>query len=343
MAIQADDGRRTNLELQHVLVTGANGFIGRTLCRRMLAEGWHVRGAIRSLSQKAALPPGIDTVEIGSIGPSTEWDIALEGIDTVVHLAARAHVMGENSVDPNFDYRKINVDGTKHLAQIAQSKRVRRFVFVSSIKVNGEGSADPYTEADQPAPLDPYSISKFEAENELQSMADKTDLEVVILRPPLVYGPEVKANFLRLIKLINRGIPLPLAGVKNHRSMIFIENLVDALFICATHPRAVGNIFLVSDGIDISTPELIQKISSALGKPSRVFALPPGFLRLLGRATGKSGVVSRLCDSLIVDSTKIRTELDWKPPFSMQEGLRETVRWYQQAFRQGRLGRQSDR
>ena len=292
-----------------------------------------MRGAIRSFSQKAALPPGIDIVEIGNIGPSTEWITALEGIDTVVHLAARVHVMDKSTANPITAYREVNVSGTKHLAQTAKSKGVRRFVYVSSIKVNGEERADPYTEADQPAPVDPYGISKFEAEQELHNIADKTGLEVVILRPPLVYGPEVKANFLRLIKLINRGILFPLAGVKNHRSMIYIENLVDALFTCATHPRAAGKIFLVSDGTDVSTPELIQKISSALGKHARVFALPPGLLRLLGRLSGKYEAVSRLLDSLIVDSTKIRTELDWKAPFSMEEGLRETVRWYQQEVR----------
>jgi nucleoside-diphosphate-sugar epimerase len=318
--------------LPNVLVTGANGFIGKALCRRMLAEGWHVRGAVRSLSKKAALPSGMDIVEIGSIGPSTEWETALEGIDTVVHLAARVHVMVESTADPVTAYREINVAGTTHLAQIAKFKEVRRFVYVSSIKVNGEGRPDPYTESDQPAPIDPYGISKFEAEQELQRIAGKTGLEVVIVRPPLVYGPEVKANFLQLIKLINRGIPFPFAGVKNQRSMIFLGNLVDALFICITHPRAAGNTFLVSDGKNVSTPELIQKISLSLGKPARVFALPPGFLRFLGKLAGESEAVSRLLDSLIVDSAKIRTELDWKPPFSMEEGLKETANWYIQAF-----------
>ena len=177
-----------------------------------------------------------------------------------------------------------------------------------------------------------YGISKFEAERELQTIAGKTGLEVVIVRPPLVYGPEVKANFLQLIKLINRGIPFPFAGVKNQRSMIFLGNLVDALLICITHPRAAGNTFLVSDGKNVSTPELIQKISLSLGKPARVFALPPGFLRFLGKLTGKSEAVSRLLDSLIVDSAKIRTELDWKPPFSIEEGLKETANWYFRAF-----------
>ena len=292
-----------------------------------------MRGAVRSRSPKAALAPGMDSVGVGSIGPSTNWETALEGIDTVIHLAARVHIGDESSADPIIEYRRINVEGTRHLAQSAHAQKVRRFVFVSSIKVNGEGRAVPYTEADQPAPVDPYGISKFEAENELTGIADSTGLEVVILRPPLVYGPEVKANFLQLIKLINRGIPFPFAGVRNQRSMIFLENLVDALVMCAIHPAAAGNTFLVSDGKDISTPQLFKMISSALGKPARVFTLPSGFLRLLGKATGRSEDLSRLLDSLTVDSTKIRTILGWEPPFSMEEGLKETVSWYQQTLR----------
>jgi len=319
--------------LQNILVTGANGFIGNALCRRLLAEGWNVRGTIRSASKKALLPPEIDTVEIKSIGPATEWEGALEDIDTVVHLAARVHVMGENAADPIADYRHTNVAGTKRLAQIAEAKNVRRFVYISSIKVNGEGQAVAYRAEDPPAPVDPYSISKLEAEQELLSLADKTGLEVVILRPPLVYGPGVKANFLQLIKLVNRGIPLPLARVSNHRSFIFLGNLVDALVVCIVHPEAAGKTFLLSDAMEISTPELIQKISDALGKSSRLFPCPPDFLRLLGRITGKYKTVSRLLDSLTVDTSKIQSELGWKPPFSMEEGLKETVRWYQQVLR----------
>jgi len=197
-----------------------------------------VRGAVRSAEKKVVLPPGVDSVEIGSIGPSTEWETALEGIDSVVHLAARVHVM--------FSYRNVNVAGTKRLAQMAHSKNVRRFVYVSSIKVNGEGRSDPYTAEDESAPVDPYGISKFEAEQELQSIAGKTGLEVVIVRPPLVYGPEVKANFLQLIKLVDRGIPLPLAGVTNRRSLIFLGNLIDALLNCIVRPKAAGKTFLLS-------------------------------------------------------------------------------------------------
>jgi nucleoside-diphosphate-sugar epimerase len=319
------------LILQNVFVTGASGFIGNAFCRKMLAEGWHVRGAVRSLSKKTALPPGMDIVEIGSIGPSTEWEAALEGIDTVVHLAARVHVVNESSADPISSYRNANVAGTKRLAQIAHSKNVRRFVYVSSIKVNGEGRSAPYTAEDEPAPVDPYGISKFEAEQELQSIAGKTGLELVIVRPPLVYGPEVKANFLQLIKLVDRGIPLPLARVTNRRSLIFLENLIDALLHCIVHPKAAGKTFLLSDGEDLSTPELIQKISSALGRPGRLFPLPSGFLRFLGRLTGKTKAVNRLLESLSLDSSNIRIELNWKPPFSMEEGLKKTADWYLQA------------
>ena len=319
--------------MQNILVTGANGFIGKALCRRMLAENWHVRGAIRFMSQKSGLPSGFDRVEIGTIDSNTEWEKALDGIDAVVHLAARVHVMDEGSADPIIAYRKTNVEGTKHLAQIAASKKVRRLVFVSSIKVNGEGKADPYTAEDRPVPVEPYAVSKLEAEKSLQRIADNTGLEVVILRPPLVYGPEVKANFLKLIKIIDRGIPLPLAMVKNRRSMIYMKNLVDAILRCTIHPAAAGKTYLISDGEDISTPELIQKISLVLGKPSRLFPIPSDLLRLFARMVGRSLTASRLLDSLIVDSSKIKSDLNWEPPFSLEEGLNETAKWYLQSVR----------
>jgi len=290
-----------------------------------------VRGAVRSADKKTMLPQGVDCVKIGNIDSNTEWEPVLEGIDTVVHLAARVHVVDKSTWNPITTYRNINVAGTKRFAQVAHSKNVRRFVYVSSIKVNGEGRADPYTEADQPAPVDPYGISKFEAEQELQSIAGKTGLEVVIVRPPLVYGPEVKANFLQLIKLVDRGIPLPLARVTNRRSLIFLGNLIDALLNCIIHPRAAGKTFLLSDGEDLSTSELIQKISSALGRSTRLFPLPAEFLRFVGRLTGKTKAVSRLLESLCIDSSKIRIELNWKPPFSMEEGLKKTADWYLQA------------
>ena len=291
-----------------------------------------MRGAIRSSAKKHLLPQGINVVEIGSIDAHTKWENAVSGIDTIVHLAGRVHVMDDITSDPINAFRNTNVAGTQRLALIAESKKVRRFVYVSSIKVNGEGGSDPYTAEDPPAPVDPYGISKLEAEMVLNKIAQETGLEVVILRPPLVYGPGVKANFLQLIQTINRGIPLPLARIKNHRSMIFLGNLVDAILICIIDPRAAGKTFLLSDGKDVSIAELIKKISSALGRPSRLFPLPTDLLRFFAKVTGRSNAVSRLLGSLIVDSSKIRTELDWTPPYSMEEGLEETAKWYQQAF-----------
>jgi len=319
--------------LHNVLVTGANGFIGSELSRRMLAEGWGVRGAIRSSAKKHRLPQGINAIEIGNIDSHTEWETAVCGIDTIVHLAARVHMMDDITSDPITAFRNINVAGTKRLAQTAESKKVRRFVYVSSIKVNGEGRSDPYTTEDYPSPVGPYAISKFEAEEELHRIAANTGFEVVILRPPLVYGPGVKANFLKLIRIVDRGIPLPLAMAKNHRSMIYLKNLVDAILLCIIHPEAAGKTFLLSDGKDVSIAELIQMISSALGRPSRLFPLPPELLRFLAKVTGRSNAVSRLLDSLIVDCSRIRTELDWTPPYSMKEGLEETANWYLQTFK----------
>jgi nucleoside-diphosphate-sugar epimerase len=299
----------------------------------MLVEGWGVRGAIRSSAKKRLLPQGINAVEIGSIDAHTEWETAVYGIDTIVHLAARVHVMDDISSDPITAFRNINVAGTKRLAQIAESKKVRRLVYVSSIKVNGKGGSDPYTEENKPAPIDPYGISKLEAEKVLKNIAAKKGLEVVILRPPLVYGPGVKANFLQLIKIIDRGIPLPLAKLNNQRSMLYIGNLIDAILICINHPKAEGKTYLLSDGKDISTSELIQMVSYALGKRARLFSCPQALLRLLTKVTGKSQNVNRLLDSLIVDSSKIRTDLDWTPSHSMEEGLAETAKWYLQAFK----------
>ena len=319
--------------MPNVLVTGATGFIGKALCRRMLTEGWHVRATIRSFAKKDVLPKGVEIVEIGTIDSDTEWGATLDGIDAVIHLAARVHVMEDRDNDKLSLYRKLDVEGTKRLAQTALSKIVRRFVYISSIKVNGEGKLVAYTENDKPLPVGPYGTSKFETERILKKLADKSNLEVVILRPPLVYGPEVKANFLKLIKLVHKRMPLPLATVKNLRSLIYIENFVDAIFTCTIHPNAAGKTFLVSDGQDMSTPDLIQNIASALGKPSRLLPFPPLLLHVLARLTGKSEIVRKLADSLIIDSSRIRAELNWVPPFSPETGIKETIEWYLQAFK----------
>ena len=316
-----------------VLVTGATGFVGKALCKKLLTGGWPVVGTYRTDCSVKKLPVGIEKTWIKSIGPNTDWQEALNGIDTVIHLAARVHVLGDRAGDAITEYRRVNVAGTNHLAQTAAFMGVRRFIYMSSVKVYGEGNAVDYTEHDSPMPTAPYAISKYEAEQLLQEINDKTGLEVVVLRPPLVYGPHVKANFLQLLKVVDMGIPLPFANVKNQRSMIFLGNLIDAIVLCIDHPKAAGKTYLLSDGVDTSTPELIQKVASMLGKPPRLFPFSLTLLRQLAKVAGKSEAVSRLLDSLSVDCSKIYTELDWIPPFTMTEGLAETAKWYLQSVR----------
>ncbi len=311
-----------------VLVTGATGFVGRRLCERMMADGWQVRGAVRSAEQAAKLTAGVEVVQIESIGADTDWSKALAGADAVIHLAARVHVMNDFVADPLAAFREVNVAGTERLARMAATTGVKRFVYISSVKVNGEGCEKSFTERDIPAPEDPYGVSKWEAEQVLHTVAEDTGLEVVILRPPLVYGPGVKANFLSLLKLLDRAIPLPLSSINNLRSFIYVGNFVDAIITCINHPKAAGQTYLVSDGEDVSSPELIMRVADALGKPVRLFPFPPALMRFAGKLTGKAAAVDRLLGSLVVDSSKIRRELNWKPPYTMEEGLRETAEWF---------------
>jgi len=284
------------------------------------------------MEQLATFPAGVEVVQIESIGAATDWSDALTGVDTVVHLAARVHVMNDISSDPLSAFRQVNVAGTERLARMAAQAGVRRFIYISSVKVNGEGCEKPFTERDIPVPEDPYGVSKWEAEQALQKISAETGLEVVIIRPPLVYGPGVKANFLSLFKIVVRGIPLPLSSIENLRSFIYIGNLVDAIIKCVEHPDAVNKTFLVSDGQDVSTPDLIRRTAKALELPARLFPVPVSFMRLAGKLSGKGGVVNRLMGSLIVDSTKIRRDLGWKPPFTLEEGLAETARWFKRQY-----------
>jgi nucleoside-diphosphate-sugar epimerase len=319
---------RKCLNNKNVLITGSTGFVGRPLCEKLLLKGYCVRGSVRNAEATANLPAGVQSAPIESIGPDTDWSAALTGIDTVIHLAARVHVMDETAGDPLIAYRQVNVAGTENLARQAAAHGVRRLVFLSSVKVNGEETEIPYSEQTHPDPRDPYGVSKLEAENVLRKVAVETGLEVVIIRPPLVYGPGVKANFHNLLKIVERGVPLPLAGITNARSLIFLGNLIDAIITCATHPQAAGQTFLVSDGEDVSTPQLIRQLATALDRPARLLPFPPSLMRLAGKLTGKSMAVDRLLGSLVVDSGKIRRELGWQPPFSMAEGLAETAKWY---------------
>lgn len=310
-----------------VLVTGANGFVGRTLCVELTRRGYIVRGACRELSHATGLP--VEIVVVGDIGADTDWSSALAGVDAVVHLAARVHVMRETATEPLAAFREVNVAGTEGLARAAAVHGVKRFVYVSSIKVNGEATSNkPFAPDDVAKPDDAYAISKWEAEQTLWGIAKETRLEVTVVRLPLVYGPGVGGNFLRLLKLIERGVPLPLASIDNRRSMIYVGNLVDALIACTVHPAAAGNAYLINDGEDISTPRLIGELARLMGRSARLWPFPSTLLRSIGWLIGKADEVERLIGSLQVDSSRIRNELDWIAPFAVHQGLAETVRWF---------------
>jgi nucleoside-diphosphate-sugar epimerase len=313
----------------NILITGANGFIGRALCDKLIADEYQVRGAVRGATQMTVLPSGVEGVMVGDIGPETDWSEALSGIDDIVHLAARVHVMRESVADPLAAFRQVNVEGTKRLARQASEAGVKRLVYISSVKVHGEENDIPYSEEDTSSFQDPYGVSKYEAEEVLKKVAAETGLEIVILRPPLVYGPGVKANFLRLLKLIHKRIPLPLGLVHNRRSMVYLGNLVSAIMICLKHPRAAGETFLVSDGKDISTADLVRKMASVMGHRATLLPVPLVMLKALGSLTGERAEIDRLTSSLRVDSSKIRELLDWQAPYTFEHGIQETVDWYQ--------------
>jgi UDP-glucose 4-epimerase len=251
----------------------------------------------------------------------------LEGVTDVIHLAARVHITQETSSDAYAAFRAVNTAGTLNLARQAAAAGVRRFVFLSSVKVNGEGSPHAYSETDAPAPEDAYAVSKWEAEQGLWEISADTGMQIVILRIPLVYGPGVAANFLQLLQIVNKGWPLPLRGIANRRSLLYIGNLVDAIRVVLEHPDAANKLFLLSDGQDVSTSQLVELIAQALHKPPRLFAVPMGFISAVAGVLGKSSAVDRLFGSLSMDSAKIQRELQWRPPFSMQQGLAQTAQW----------------
>ena len=266
--------------------------------------------------------------ETGEINPQTDWREWLKGIEAVVHLAARVHVMHDDGGNWLQRYREANTQTTLNLARQAAEAGVRRFVFVSSVKVNGEGCDEPYSELASPHPQDAYAISKWEAEQGLHEISAQTGMEVVILRPPLVYGPGVKANFLRLMQWVERGWPLPLGAVQNRRSLLYLGNLISAITVCLEHPAAAGKTFLVSDDEDISTPDLIRLIAIEMGKPARLFSVPSGLVHLAAKLAGKSCEANRLLGSLIVEKTRLLNECGWRPPFTLQQGVHETVHAY---------------
>ena len=308
-----------------MLVTGATGFVGRAVVAMAARRGREVRGAARhALETKIA---GTESIIIPGLGADTDWNRALEGVDVIVHTAARVHVMRDKATNPLAAFRGVNVEGTLKLARDAAARGVRRFVFVSTVKVNGERTREghPFRPDEAPAPEGPYAVSKLEAEQGLQRIAKECALEVVVVRPPLVYGPGVRANFLGLIRAVDRGIPLPLAAVTSRRSLIGLTNLVDFLLVVATDPRAANETFLVSDGEDLTIGELVQRLGGALGRRARLVPVPPWILRSAAMLAGKRDIARRLLDSLQVDSTKAAEFVDWAPPLSIDDELKQTV------------------
>lgn len=304
-----------------VLLTGGSGFVGSCVAKRLLDEGHRVTAAVRG--SEVSFDARLECWRFEELSVDQDWGAALEGKSLVIHCAARVHVMNDSAVNSLSEFRSVNVDGTCSLARQAAEAGVRRFIFISSIKVNGESTSLglPYRADDIPAPQDFYGISKFEAEQGLKEVAADTGMEVVIIRPPLVYGPRVKGNFASMIKLVRKGFPLPLGAVHNKRSLVGVDNLVDLIIRCIDHPAAANQVFLAGDGEDLSTTELLRGVANAMGKPARLIPVPGGLLRLGATLLGKKAVVQRLLGSLQVDITKTCELLDWRPPYTVEEGL----------------------
>ena len=304
-----------------VAVTGANGFVGRALCQHLREQGFTVRALTRSA------PAAPDTWAVGDLGPQTDWGRSLHGVDCVVHCAARVHMVQDTDPDPMSTYRRVNVEGSRSLAVAAAAAGVRRVVFLSSLKVHGEQTAPgrPFTSDMPAAPEDAYGQSKWEAEQALREEADRTGLELVVVRPPLVYGPGVKANFLTLVNAVARGMPLPLGAIDNRRSLLALGNLTDLLQVCLVHPSAAGQTFLASDNHDLSTPELVRAIARAMDRPARLWPVPVAWLRMAGKMLGRSPQIDRLIGSLQVNIGHTTRVLGWSPRLSVEQGLRLAV------------------
>lgn len=313
-----------------VLVTGASGFVGSPLCRHLSQSGINVRAVVRNPSIPVVPPAEWETFVLGEINESTDWRQALTGVDVVIHAAARVHVMRDRSEDPLAEFRRVNTTGTEHLARQAARLGVQRVVYLSSIKVNGENTEPfaPFRETDSPNPQDPYGISKLEGEVALKNVASETGLEVVIVRPPLVYGPHVRGNVATMLSLAYRGIPLPLGSIANSRSFLAVENLCSFLHQCITSPAAAGETFLVSDGRALSTPELFRLLSAGMGKRARLYSIPDRLLKTVCTVGGLRNIYRRLCQSLVVDARKATELLGWQAPMAAERALEQTGHWY---------------
>lgn len=313
----------------NILLTGATGFVGHALTERLRRDNRHPLTVVSRGEMDAS---EVRHVHIDRLDGSTQWGKALSDVEVVIHSAARVHVMNDQAADPLAEFRAVNVDGTLGLARQAAESGAKRFVFISSIKVNGEGTAlaKPYTAEDKPAPLDPYGVSKWEAEEGLRALAKETGLEVVIIRPVLVYGPGVKANFRSMMSWLRKGVPLPLGAIQNKRSLVALDNLVDLITTCIDHPTAANQTFLVSDGEDLSTSELLRRMGKALDIPARLIPVPASLLQMGAALIGKGAVAQRLCGSLQVDITKTRDLLGWSPVVSVDQALRKTAETFKQ-------------
>jgi len=315
-----------NVQRPGILVTGGSGFVGKVLLQRLAADTrWAPRALVRQLpGQRLA---GVDYRPFSELAAVEVASGYFEQVDTVIHLASRVHVMQETAADPLAEFRRVNVDGTLSLARAAAQAGVRRFIFASSVKVNGETTDGrrPFTADEAPAPSDPYGISKREAEDGLRQLAAETGLEVVIVRPVLVYGPGVKANFRSMMNWLSKGVPLPFGAIHNKRSLVALDNLVDLLVTCIDHPAAANQTFLASDGYDLSTTELLQRLGRALGKPARLLPVPAAWLKGAAILAGKGGLAQRLCGSLQVDIGKTRELLGWQPPLDVDQALQATA------------------
>jgi len=310
-----------------ILITGANGFVGLPLSEYLTAAGHQIVGAVRSHDSLSLVNSHIQLKAIGDIDEITDWQDCLGSVECVIHLANRAHVMCEQSSNPLALYRKVNTEGTLNLARQALSAGVKRFIFISSIKANSELTlpGQALTPKDQHIPVDPYGLSKYEAELGLKLIAEQTCLEVVVIRPPLIYGPGVKANFLKMMQWVEKGIPLPLGAIQNQRSMLGIDNLINFIELCLTHPDAIGQTFMVSDDHDVSTTELLKEIAAAMLRPSRLLSIPQFFIENILILLGQRHISKRLCGSLQLDISLAKTLLSWKPPHTFKDQLSKTV------------------
>ena len=333
-----------------VMVTGATGFVGRFLCNVLISQGYKVLASVRGFAfdlhgdSPDNYEIGLSYINTGDISPDTDWSQALRDVDTVMHLAARVHVTHEDPAHSLAEYRAVNTQATANLANQAARAGVRRFVYLSTVKVHGEETAlhpvfftgqghdEPpvaFSETDIPRPQGGYAISKWEAERELRLIASATGMETVIVRPPLIYGEGVKANFLSLLRMIDKGIPLPFGSVTNRRSLLCLDNLADFLMQCISHPAAANETFLVADNETLSTPELICRIAFYMGKKPKLPGCPIGLLRMVARLLGRADAIAKICGSLQLDARKAKTLLHWQPPLTVEQGLEKTVSWYQ--------------